>query len=761
MSMRKIEPSAFIDVHPSEGRAAASQLAYSDAPLTGVVIGVVDAVLGLVEVAVDGAGETVIALADAGLTYVGARVSLPRDSSGRVTGVRAPSGPTPDGVEVIAVGETGRMTVETAERSAAAEAAAAAARAEAERAVERMATLDGDLAETRRDVEANHAQVTARLAESSVAITAAQARADAAASEASAARDAAVAATARADQGVSAAAAAAAKALGAQSTADQAAAKASTADGRYTVASKNPTAGDATGKPEGAVWEVRSGSTSLRRYVLQGSSWVQVKVGQDFIGAKAIGAAQIGDAAIGTAQVADAAITNAKIGDLSVSKLTATGGATFPTAVMSTLLADQAFLKSVLAQSLTVAPTENLLRGLSGETNGAGVIPSDSRWSYDAAEKAWKWSTGRSGSSLSIPTPVDLAVGGDYVLEVDLRSSKPGQCVFVQYRRDLAQSAFGSHAGSGSSKSYAVDTWKAPDTDWHTRIVTGVSAVSVVDRIAVWCNHSLGSTTDASLWIRARIRRKVGAVDIRDGSITTPKLAAGAVKAKTIDAEDVAGAVGRFLRVTTDQIDAGAARIAGPLIADNMTGKTFTGSTFVAGSEDGANAVIMGPERLDVVKGGIPHVRLDPAIQNGIAVKSPNSNALLPLASIIFGASGYTWTGTYPPDAQGYSKTTFTASASTTGRAMFLIVSSYEIGIQSPLYRWGDIQVNGKRIYQTPNQFNEAGWRSGQLTMMYLGSGLPTAGTWTIKTNLWMGTSASAGFTKWSHKDISAIIIPM
>lgn len=258
-----------------------------------------------------------------------------------------------------------------------------------------------------------------------------------------------------------------------------------------------------------------------------------------------------------------------------------------------------------------------------------------------------------------------------------------------------------------------------------------------------------------------RIEQAMWSTLIEPGSITTEKIAAGAVKARTVDAEDVAGAVGRFMRVTTDQIDAGAARIAGPLIADNLTGKTFTGSNFIAGSADGANAVIMGPQRLDVVKNGLTHVRLDASLPNGIAVKSPNSNALLSLASIIFGASGYTWTGTYPPDAQGYSKTTFTASASATGRAMFLIVSSYEVGIQSPIYRWGDIKVNGKRIYETPNQYNESGWRSGQLTMMYLGSGLPTAGTWTIETNLWMGTSASSGFTKWSHRDISAIVIPM
>ena len=104
--MSIIEGSAFIDLAHLSERSASRQLSQSDAPLTGTVSAVVDAERGLVEVQVDGSDDLpVVAVADAGLTYVGARVSLPRDSSGRVVGVKAPSGTVPAGVEVVPVGE--------------------------------------------------------------------------------------------------------------------------------------------------------------------------------------------------------------------------------------------------------------------------------------------------------------------------------------------------------------------------------------------------------------------------------------------------------------------------------------------------------------------------------------------------------------------------------------------------------------------------------------------------------------------------------
>ena len=114
-----------------------------------------------------------------------------------------------------------------------------------------------------------------------------------------------------------------ASALAATDSFNQIDGRISTLDGKVTVAYSNPTTADALGKPEGAIWEVHSGGTALRRFILTAGSggalsWVQARIGQDFIGVNAIGQAQIIDAAVGTAQIGDAAITNAKIGKLAV-----------------------------------------------------------------------------------------------------------------------------------------------------------------------------------------------------------------------------------------------------------------------------------------------------------------------------------------------------------------------------------------------------------------------------------------------------------
>jgi len=147
--------------------------------------------------------------------------------------------------------------------------------------------------------------------------------------------------------------------------ADAAAGRASTLDGRYTVAPANPTAEDGRGKPVGAVWEVRSGGTSLRRFVWGPSGWQMMKAGQDFIGERAIGTAQIADAAIGTAQIADLAVTNAKVGDLNAGKITA---------------------GIVNAERIAVGTSENLIPNGAGEWGRAAGWAEGMGWSASSPD---------------------------------------------------------------------------------------------------------------------------------------------------------------------------------------------------------------------------------------------------------------------------------------------------------------------------------------------------------------------------------------
>ena len=103
------------------------------------------------------------------------------------------------------------------------------------------------------------------------------------------------------------------------------------------------------------------------QYTWDGAAWSLMPVSGSALAPQTITSAQIGRAAIGEAQIADASITDAKIGGLSVSKLMVTGGAKIPRAVIDVLLSDQAFIKALAANSVTVDP-ENMIQdpGLTG-----------------------------------------------------------------------------------------------------------------------------------------------------------------------------------------------------------------------------------------------------------------------------------------------------------------------------------------------------------------------------------------------------------
>lgn len=1059
MTKRETRTAAFLDLKPDAEKATSHQLAYSDAPLTGEVIGLVDDAHGLVEVQIDGSEGSVIAPADAGLTYIGARVSMPRDSSGRVTGVRAPSGETPEGVDVIAVGETGRMTVDAAARSREAEAEAAAARAEAERATTRMATLDGDITQTRRDVEANHQEITGRLAASEERITSAQAKADqaardlaaektrvsdavsrlgtveasaaslssrleaaqvetaaakaaasqahavasqaqktadaatskasqleATASQASSKADAAQAsaeqakkdaaaaagladgkstvviqasapaaslrvastlwidttggantpkrwngtgwvavsdkaaldaaskaaqaqatasqakteaaqaqataaaattaaakaqstadqstnlakaAQSRADEGVSLATAAqtqasgattaagkaqatadaakasaaatdakalaaqadaakaqtvadaalaaspdlaagawtrewsndtegrktivsaggavwpaswkgsagiillrklpvvertlrlsatvvnessvpsrmvlrlhylnsagkwvaynqspvvsapvgektisldipmqpgenrvharvalvsldhvgplrvvsaptlvdvtevlalqaradkgvedaaraqqkadeaAAKALGAQATADQANSRMATIDGKVTVAYKAPTVADGAGKAKDAVWWTLNGTSLESMWVWTGSAWKQHKAGINFVGENSIGVAQIAEGILGKFTAAHGQLNDANIGALNVSKLVVTGGASFPEAVMRVLLADQAFLKAVVAQTVLVAGDNRVFDPL---------FSRDEVWNVNSGYTMWDSSIVYPGASRSqkfVQRPVgssNMSIYSRMHPREFLTRVTPGERIIARcwWKTDGVFPDGGGFAcrvyfytpdykhGSGENVPAGAQV-KPADAPLNTWFETG-GQVAVPDwaayaQIRPSLYQNAGVTPNAArAWLgKVEIRSAVGSTLIEPGSITTPHLATNSVDARVVNGKEVAGAIGRFMQITTDQIKAGQAKIAGELIATNIAGKTITGSTVTSGTK--TDFVTMGAGIVQAITGGVETARVDPA--GGVSVRNPLTKKLASVSDLVFGA---------------------------------------------------------------------------------------------------------------------------
>ena len=727
--------SPFLDLVP-DGAAVADQLAAPDTTLTGWVTGIVDAGQGLVSVAIDGAdGSHVVARADAGLTYVGARVTLPRDSTGRVASVSAPTGATPAGATVLPVGETGRQIMD---------------------AHKRVGMLDTQLAEARADLAASKAEVDRAVKAAQDGVKTAQDAADAAAANARDALD-------KARKAAADASAALAGGGGGQAT----------PNGIVTVATSDPAPEDATGKPEGALWEVRDGGTMVRRWVLTSGTWTRVGVGADYIGAKAVGRAQIGDLAVGTAQIADASVTNAKVSDLSVDKLTVAGGATFNSAVIDTLIADRAFLGKVAATAITVM-SDNLMPDPYFDHTENGVWTPGSGGTFTAPPSQYLGHA-RASTVLAQRTGVsDFTAVGPTLAAANRVPCKPGDTL-VASAAWYALAPMGNLGGTGFGVRvafYAEDGTRVaapvcgstvpsvnhPVNRWFT--VGGDGQVSVPDGSVSMSVEPVfmaakGATVSAPMYVgHVDVHKAVGAVDIRDGAITAPKIAAQSVDASKINAQSVAAATGKFMKITTDQLVAGTAKIGGDLIADRITGKTI-----VAGSV--SNAVTLGPDKLTVSKNGQPYIVLDPVQPYGMAIKSPTSDTMLSIASIIFGANGYAWSGTWPPDSYGYSATNFKVPASASGRAMIIVVTGYDMGAQSPANRWGDIQVNGTRIYETANQYSYNGWDSGQLVMMTMATGQATAGEWAIRTNLWFGVDSTSGFTRWSQRDISALVIPV
>lgn len=197
---------------------------------------------GTLEMTFEGAPEdagTVVVPVTGGVWSAGARVRVLVDSSGRVVWVDAPLS-VPDGETVVPVGPTAERAVAAEQSAAEVKATAAQIAAEVAAAQQTMVDLDAALTEATTDLAQSVGTLDAR-------VTAAQAGADAAQESAT------------------------------------------TALGEVTVHTRNPTASDAAGKPEGALWWVKpTGSLAARLYTLVGGQWLQIRMGTDLIGNGAI-----------------------------------------------------------------------------------------------------------------------------------------------------------------------------------------------------------------------------------------------------------------------------------------------------------------------------------------------------------------------------------------------------------------------------------------------------------------------------------------
>ncbi|WP_125108015.1 hypothetical protein [Gulosibacter massiliensis] len=316
--------------------------------------------------------------------------------------------------------------------------------------------------------------------------------------------------------------AAAQEAAAAKQAALEAMTEAATASGLYTVATASPTVADAEGKPVGAVWEVRSGEATARRYVLtDAATWTQVKLGTE----------AIGDAVIGTAQV----------GELDVAKLSVTGASKFSTAVMQALIADKGFFEQLYSNNVVVAG-ENLLPD--------PLMKNPRAWQNDSRVSTTGGRTG--GGSILIPAStstsgvynvfyaadmpyaVKVTPGQRYNISAWFTSAVAGVGTTIKvtlYERffDANGTSVTSTRAVANAATFAANTWtslsgvsrEAPDNAVYMGVGFFVQAIHNSE--VRFSDPAVRSMTDGNLLV--------------DGS----------VKARHIVADEVAAAVGVFI----------------------------------------------------------------------------------------------------------------------------------------------------------------------------------------------------------------------
>ena len=366
----------------------------------------------------------------------------------------------------------------------------------------------------------------------------------------------------QASEAKGAADAASADALGARQAADAASAKASTLAGQVTVAHVAPTAGDGAGKPRGAVWFVQDGNGQLTsQYTWDGVAWSPMPVSGSALAPQTITSAQIGRAAIGEAQIADASITDAKIGGLSVSKLMVTGGAKMPRAVIDTLLSDQAFIKALAANSVTVDP-ENMIQdpGLTGRD-------------------VWSLAAG-GGATAAFVSDLPAPPGGT-PQGVRMRAGA-GQCVLTQAlslpagKRWTLRLAYRYAAGSKGGLTvklgdtqvcnppYTDDAWKTGEWVWEPAKSVAATQLTITAAAGTTVElHSLSLT------------EQVGTTRLAPGSVTADCIYAS---------KELWSKMAAFGSVTTEMLTAGNATIPGKAVVGDLIGNNLTGVTIRGGS---------------------------------------------------------------------------------------------------------------------------------------------------------------------------------
>lgn len=326
------------------------------------------------------------------------------------------------------------------------------------------------------------------------------------------------------------------------------------ANGKNTI-TRSTVAPSGNGATSGDVW-YRYGTSSLSgtiigKWIWTGSSWQASTIGH---------------------QVIESVTTD---------KLVA-GAGQINTAVINQLVTDSHFAQRMAANAVVVHAAQNLWPGTwggglpGGFTGGVG-------WETGVDDPGDRGAYRLEGTKIvqGAGNLAEVVPGEEYVFEAVVGANKPDSRLYVELRDDKGAHCADcypltkgdAHALNGAASShYAIAGMKVPGS-WRTVRVKVIprAGVTRMQIGKIYPNHASGTVKDAIVWIRCRLYRPVGAVDIRDGAITAPHLTVDqAMINKIVTPELMAGKIETSMFSTQAgfegpgvRIDRGGVRISG------------------------------------------------------------------------------------------------------------------------------------------------------------------------------------------------------
>lgn len=250
-------------------------------------------------------------------------------------------------------------------------------------------------------------------------------------------------------------------------------------------------------------------------------------------------------------------------------------------AFINSLIGEDAFLTRLLTSQLTVAPDNLFQAWWAVNAEMAALWPDEVKYSPN---EAWR-PPGLTGCLYATETattnapgePVQVTSGEQIEFEFWIRANAAGSRMYVEFRDQdselIPRGAWSNPQGVGN---YPIgDLAVQPSWQQYVMTLTVPAGVTSLSAGRVYWNHTNGVMATQGLVMRAR--RKVGAVLIEDGAVTTPKLAVGAVEADKI----AVGALDAF-------------QITSPLIQSVSTanrGIKWNGNQFVAYNNSGVEMI--------------------------------------------------------------------------------------------------------------------------------------------------------------------------